>query len=91
MFRHLIEVHQTSRDADDTVLWQIADLAKRRLRQVHGLRYADDPARATELLGSVSSPTWSRATDGTATGPAGGTAATPVAELGELVRRIERL
>ena len=33
------------------MLWQIADLAKRRLRQVHGIRYADDPARATELLG----------------------------------------
>ena len=51
MFRQLIEVHDASREADDTVLWQIADLAKRRLRQVHGIQYADDPARATELLG----------------------------------------
>ena len=51
MFRQLIEVHEASREADDTVLWQIADLAKKRLRQVHGIRYADDPARATELLG----------------------------------------
>ena len=51
MFRHMIEAHEASREADDTVLWQIADLAKRRLRQVHGLRYADDPGRATELLG----------------------------------------
>ena len=51
MFRQLIEVHDASREADDAVLWQIADLAKRRLRQVHGIRYADDPARATELLG----------------------------------------
>ena len=51
MFRQLIEVHEASREADDTVLWQIADLAKRRLRQVHGIRYADDPVRATELLG----------------------------------------
>ncbi len=53
MFRQLIEVHETSREADDTVLWQIADLAKRRLRQVHGIRYADDPVRATELLGPL--------------------------------------
>ena len=51
MFRQLIEVHEASREADDTVLWQIADLAKRRLRQVHGIRYADDPVRTTELLG----------------------------------------
>jgi hypothetical protein len=51
MFRQLIEVHEASREADDTVLWQISDLAKRRLRQVHGIRYADDPVRATELLG----------------------------------------
>jgi hypothetical protein len=51
MFRHLVEAHQTSHQADDAVLWQLADLASRRLRQVHGLRYADDPARVTELLG----------------------------------------
>ena len=57
-------------------LWQIADLAKRRLRQVHGLRYADDPARPPSC--SVrSSPTWSPATDGTATSPADATIATP--------------
>jgi hypothetical protein len=53
MFRHMVEVHQTSYDGDDAVLWQIADLAARRLRQVHGIRYADDPDRATELLGPV--------------------------------------
>ena len=53
MYRHLIEAHETSREADDTVLWQMADLASRRLRQVHGIRYADDPDRATELLGPV--------------------------------------
>ena len=53
MFRHMVEAHQGSKDADDTVLWQIADLAKRRLRQVHGLGYADDPGRATELLGPL--------------------------------------
>ena len=53
VFRQLIEVHETSREADDSVLWQIADLAKRRLRQVHGIRYADDPDRARELLGPM--------------------------------------
>ena len=51
MYRHVIEAHLSSREADDAVVWQLADLAARRLRQVHGLRYADDPARATELLG----------------------------------------
>lgn len=53
VFRQLIEVHETSREGDDSVLWQIADLAKRRLRQVHGIRYADDPVRARELLGPM--------------------------------------
>jgi hypothetical protein len=52
-FRRLVEIHETSRDADDAVLWQLAELARRRLRQVHGIRYADDPARVTELLGPV--------------------------------------
>lgn len=51
MFRHLVEAHQSSREVDDAVLWQLADLAARRLRQVHGLRHADDPVRATALLG----------------------------------------
>lgn len=52
MYRHVIEVHFSSHDHDDTVVWQIADLAARRLRQVHGIRFADDPGRATELLGT---------------------------------------
>ncbi len=51
MYRHVIEAHLSSREADDAVVWHVADLAARRLRQVHGFRYADDPARATELLG----------------------------------------
>ena len=53
MYRHLVEAHQTSHEADDAVVWQLADLAARRLRQVHGLRYADDPARVHELLGPL--------------------------------------
>lgn len=53
MYRRVVEAHLTSHDADDAVVWQLADLAARRLRQVHGFRYADDPARATELLGPL--------------------------------------
>ncbi len=33
------------------MVWQIADLARRRLRQVHGFRPEDDPARTEQLLG----------------------------------------
>jgi hypothetical protein len=53
MLRHLVEIHQTSYDADDAVLWQLADLASARLRQTQGIRYADDPDRVVELLGPV--------------------------------------
>ena len=53
MYRHVIEVHQTSQNADDAIVWQIADLARHRMRQVHDLRYDEDPQRATELLGPV--------------------------------------
>jgi hypothetical protein len=53
MFRHVVEAHLTSQNADDAVVWQIADLARLRLRQLHGLRFEDDPERATELLGPV--------------------------------------
>ena len=50
-FRHVVEAHLTSRQTDDAVVWQIADLARRRLRQVHGFRPEDDPARTEKLLG----------------------------------------
>jgi hypothetical protein len=53
MYRHVVEAHLTSREADDAVVWQLADLARRRLRQVHGLRPQDDPERTTALLGPV--------------------------------------
>src|SRR3978361_151512 len=49
--RHVVEAHLTSREADDAVVWQLADLARRRLRQVHGLRPQDDPERTAALLG----------------------------------------
>lgn len=50
-YRRVVQAHLTSREADDTVLWQLADLARRRVRQVHGFRPEDDPARAEALLG----------------------------------------
>jgi hypothetical protein len=90
MFRQMFEVYEGSRDADDNVLWQIADLAKRRLRQVHGIRYADDPGRATELLGPalaelVSLDRRQRYQPGRRRRRYN------VDELGELIQRVERL
>ena len=89
-FRHLIEVHQTSRDADDAVLWQIADLARRRLRQVHGFRYVDDPARASELLGPLLTELVSRDRRQRYQ-PDHRLDRYTIAQLGDLVRRIEQL
>ncbi len=89
-FRHLVEVHETSHDADDAVLWQIADLAKRRLRQVHGFRYVDDPARSNELLGPLLSDLVSRDRREQYE-PDHRHHRYTVAELGDLVRRIEEL
>ncbi len=89
-FRHLIEGHETSRLADDAVLWQIADLAKRRLRQVHGISYADDPNRVTELLGPFLTDLVSRDRRHRYQ-PEGTHPRYTVAELGDLVRRIEEL
>lgn len=88
MFRHLVEVHEASHDGDDTVLWQIADLAKRRLRQVHGFRYADDPARAGQLLGPLLADLVSR---DRRQRPDQRHRRLTVAQLAELVARIEEL
>jgi hypothetical protein len=51
MYRHVIEAHLTSQEGDEAIVWQVADLAKLRLRQVHGVRLEESPERATELLG----------------------------------------
>ena len=51
--RWLVEVHLSSQGSDDAVLWKLADLAARRMRQVHGVSYAEDPRRTVELLGPV--------------------------------------
>lgn len=90
MFRHLIEVHETSHEADDAVLWQIADLARRRLRQVHGIRYADDPARAQQLLGPLLSDLVARDRRQRYQ-PDHRHRRHSVAQLGDLVHRIEQL
>jgi hypothetical protein len=89
-FRHLVEAHETSRQVDDAVLWQIADLAARRLRQVHGLRWADDPARVTELVGPFLAELLSRDRRHRYQ-PDQRHHRYTVAELGELVGRIEAL
>ena len=90
MYRQMIQVHEGSREADDTVLWQIADLAKRRLRQVHGIRYADDPARASELLGPILADLVSRDRRHRYQ-PGQRHRRYSIDELGELVQRVERL
>ena len=90
MFRHMVEVHQTSYDPDDTVLWQIADLAAQRLRQVHGMRYADDPDRAAELLGPVLADWVGRGRRDRYRPGAAHRRYTPAA-LGEALDRIERM
>ena len=89
-FRHLIEAHETARHADDAVLWQIADLAKRRLRQVHGIRYADDPERVTELFGPFLTDLVSRDRRHRYQ-PEQRHPRYTVEQLGDLVRRIEEL
>jgi hypothetical protein len=90
MYRQMIEVHEGSREADDTVLWQIADLAKRRLRQVHGIRYTDDPSRATELLGPLLADLVSRDRRHRYQ-PGRRHRRYSIDELSELVQRVERL
>ena len=90
MFRRLIEVHEGSREADATVIWQIADLAKRRLRQVHGIRYSDDPDRATELLGPMLADLVSRDRRHRYE-PGRRHHRYTLDELGDLVLRVERL
>lgn len=90
MHRHVVEVHLTSRDADDTIVWQIADLARQRLRQLHGLRYDVSPEEVAELLGPqltewVSHDRRHRYVPGVRR------QRYSVAQLGDAVRRIEEL
>ena len=90
MYRHVIEVHLTSQNADDAIVWQIADLARQRMRQVHGVRYEDDPERATELLGPVLAE-WVSHDRRHRYVPDERHRRYSVGQLGEVVRRIEEL
>lgn len=88
--RWLVEAHLASKGADDAVIWAIADLADRRLRQVHGLRYADDPRRATDLLGQPLAD-WMSHDRRHRYDPTHRHARYSVAQLDDVVRRIEEL
>lgn len=88
--RHLIEVHQTSWDTEDAIVWQIAGLAERRLRQVHDLSFADDPDRVRELLGPHLAELVSRDRRHRSLQDQQNPRYT-LGQLGELVRRIEDL
>ena len=90
MYRHVIEVHLTSQEADDAVVWQIADLAKHRLRQVHGLRYEDDPSAPPSCSGRCW-PSWVSHDRRHRYEPGARHRRYTVAQLGDAVRRIEEL
>jgi hypothetical protein len=89
-YRHVIEVHLTSMDADNTVVWRIADLAKVRLRQQHGVRPQESPGRTAELVGPVLAE-WMSHDRRHRYLPDAPHRRYSVAELGEVVRRIEEL
>jgi hypothetical protein len=89
-YRHVVEAHLTSREPDDAVVWQIADLARRRLRQVHGFRPEDDPARTEELLGPQLAE-WMSHDRRHRYVPGAPHVRYSVAVLGDAVRRIEEL
>jgi hypothetical protein len=90
MYRHVIEAHLTSQDADDAIVWQIADLAKHRLRQLHGLRSDESPEETNELLGPVLGE-WVSHDRRHRYVPGARHHRYSVGELGDVVRRIEEL
>ena len=90
MYRHVIEVHLTSQEADDAIVWQIADLARHRMRQLHGVRYEESPERAAELLGPELAD-WVSHDRRHRYVPGARHRRYTVAQLGDAVRRIEEL
>ncbi len=90
MYRHLVEAHLTSRQADEAVVWKLADLARQRLRQVHGFKPEDDPVRTEELLGPQLAEWMSHDRRHRYT-PDERHRRYTVAALGDVVRRIEEL
>jgi hypothetical protein len=90
MYRHVVEVHLASHEADDVIVWQIADLARQRVRQLHGLRYDESPLEVTELLGPVLAE-WLSHDRRHRYMPGVRHRRYSVDQLGEVVRRIEEL
>lgn len=90
MYRHVIEAHLTSQDADDAIVWQIADMAKHRVRQLHGLRHDESPEETTDLLGPVLGE-WVSHDRRHRYVPGARHHRYSVGELGDVVRRIEEL
>jgi hypothetical protein len=90
MYRHVVEVHLASHEADDTIVWQIADLARQRVRQLHGLRYDESPEQVTELLGPALAE-WVSHDRRHRYVPGVRHRRYSVEQLGEAVRRIEEL
>ena len=90
MFRHVVEAHQTSRDADDAIIWQITDLARQRLRQLHGLRYEESPEQVSELVGPTLA-VWLSHDRRHRYLPGARHTRYSLEQLGEVVRRIEEL
>jgi hypothetical protein len=89
-FRWMVEAHVASRGSDDAVLWKMADLAATRLRQVHGLRYVDDPDRVSAMVGPLLAE-WLSHDRRHRYDPAHRHVRYSVTELAEVVRRIEAL
>jgi hypothetical protein len=89
-YRRVVEAHLVSHDADDAIVWQLADLARQRVRQLYGLRYDESPEQVTELLGPVLTE-WVSHDRRHRYVPDARPQRYSVAQLGEVVRRIEEL
>ena len=90
MYRHVVDVHLTSLDADDTIVWQIADLGRQRVRQLHGRWYDESPEQLAELLGPQLAD-WVTRDRRHRYEPDTRHQRYSVRQLGEVVRRIEEL
>ena len=90
MYRHVVDVHLTSLDADDTIVWQIADLGRQRVRQLHGKWYDESPEQLIEMLGPQLAD-WVTRDRRHRYEPDTRHQRYSVRQLGEVVRRIEEL
>ena len=90
MYRHVVDVHLTSLDADDTIVWQIADLGRHRVRQLHGRWYDESPEQLADVLGPQLAD-WVTRDRRHRYEPDTRHQRYTVRQLGEVVRRIEEL